>query len=166
MTLRLIAAIMFTAAGAMCGVHFSEKLRSERELCRSMTALIIRCSSLIRALGLDVYRLSRELRDGGFESLSFIDKLPEEYSYGVTFSQAWKNAVDTQSMGSEARGLLIRLGNILGTSDIDGQVAALSVLQEESEELSTRCGQAYITKSRLYRSAGALFGIMLGIIII
>lgn len=166
MIFRLAAAVMFTAAGTMCGVHFSEKLRSGRELCRSITALIIRCSCLIRALGLDVYRLSDELSRSGFEQLSFIDKLPREYVYGVTFSQSWKNAVDTQTMENEERGLLIRLGNILGTSDIDGQVAALSVLQSEAEQLSNRRGQAYITKSRLYRSSGALFGIMLGIIII
>lgn len=166
MVIKLAAAIMFTAAGALCGVHFSERLRSEQELCRSITALIIRCTSLIRSLGLDVYRLSYELKRGGFDTLDFIDKLPEEYSYSVTFSQAWKNAVDSQSMGSEERDLLIRLGNILGTSDIDGQVAALSVIQAEAEELSVRRGQAYIRKSRLYRSSGALFGVMLGILII
>lgn len=164
--LRIAAALLFTAAGALIGIQFSEQLKSRRGLCREIGTMLRRSAVLIRSAGADVYRLSRELRSCGFGELSFIEKLPERYSSGEDFHELWRKAANEQEVGGEERDIILRFGDILGTSDIEGQLSSIAVLESEIECLERQRTEEYRQKSRLYRAAGTLFGVMLGILII
>ena len=71
-----------------------------------------------------------------------------------------------QELPAEEREILAELGEMLGRTDIEGQLAELSVLEERvrclENERRTVCSQ----KGRMYRSVGVLFGVMVGILVI
>ena len=60
----------------------------------------------------------------------------------------------------------MNFGEIIGTSDIAGQLASIEAITAELEAVEIRRRDDYIRKSRLYRSTGTLLGVMAGILII
>ena len=72
----------------------------------------------------------------------------------------------SQQMRSEERDILLRLGDILGKSDCSAQRSAIDAMNTELAEISSRRSEILLRKGRLYRSAGILFGIMAGILVI
>lgn len=168
MLLRLMAAIMFALAGAALGFSKADRLRENLEICRETSALAEKSAILIRYQGLNVYELSSELKKSSDLSLlSFIKALPEAFFEGENFHLQWKEAVNSQpDIPDEERKLILRLGEILGTSDIEGQLVSIDGIKQELSELEKRRSGCFIQKGRLYRSVGTLFGVMAGILVI
>lgn len=166
--IRLMAAFLFTAAGAAAGVSLSLRLREEREICREIGD-VFRCSALqIRYRGMDVYELSSGLKcRSGLDDLTFLRELPDNYRCGEDFHVLWKKALDNQvRLPDEERRLLLRFGELLGTSDVDGQLASISVLEAELSGLEAKREENYRRKGKLFRCIGVLAGAMTGILII
>lgn len=166
--IRLMAAFLFTAAGAAAGVSLSMRLKEEREICREIGE-VFRCSALqIRYRGMDVYELSSELKcKSGLDNLTFLRELPDRYCCGEDFHVLWKNALDNQQrIPNEERRLLSRFGEILGTSDVDGQLASIAVLEAEILGLEAKRDENYQRKGKLFRCVGVLAGAMTGILVI
>ena len=162
MFLKVIAAIMFSLAGAAIGFSKADRLREKLEICRETAMLVEKSAILIRYQGLSVYELSANLKNcSGLSSLSFIKALPEN------FYAQWKSAVNSQTdIPDEERKLILRFGEILGTSDIEGQLASIESIKQELSALEKRRSDCFIQKGRLYRSVGTLFGVMTGILVI
>ena len=164
MLLRLMSAVMFVLAGAAAGTAGSQRLRRNRELCREIGCVLRNTSVYIRCMGLDVYHLVRRLR--GNCSLSFIDRLPDSFQEGQNFHRCWHEALSCEELPDEERGLLEELGRTIGTSDVSGQLSAISAREEELRQLEKKRAEAYLQKGRMYRSIGVLFGVMAGILVI
>ena len=98
MLLKVIAAIMFSLAGAAIGFSKADRLREKLEICRETAMLVEKSAILIRYQGLSVYELSANLKSySGLSSLSFIKSLPETFYEGENFHAQWKSAVNSQT---------------------------------------------------------------------
>lgn len=168
MLFRIISAVIFSVAGAVTGVAFSERLKTELEICRNIREIFTTSAMLIRCRAVDVYTLCSELRENGrFCGLAFLQKIPENYSQGDDFHEIWENAVNSQkNIPDDEKRLLCDFGGILGRSDIEGQTVSINALAESAEILEKKRLQAYQRKGKLYRSVGMLFGVMVGILVI
>ncbi len=167
MMLRLIAAFLFTAAGSLCGMISSVKLSERKEICSEVSLLFRETGFMIRHQGRSVYEIAAALkRDKILRSLTFLQELPESIGSGG-FRRKWASAVSGQkNIPSDVRKLLLEAGEMLGRSDIDGQLTELDVLAEKASlaerEMSGECSR----KSKLFRSVGLLAGMMLGLMIV
>lgn len=168
MLLKVIAAIMFALAGAALGFSKANRLREALEICRETSAFVEKSAILIRYQGLSVYELSSELKKSAdLSMLSFINALPETFHEGENFHILWKKAVNSQTdIPDDERKLILRFGDVLGTSDIEGQLVSIEGIRQELSELEKRRFDRFIQKGRLYRSVGTLFGVMAGILVI
>ncbi|MBR3759601.1 MAG: stage III sporulation protein AB [Ruminococcus sp.] len=168
MLLRIIAAFMFAAAGAVSGFSKADKLRNDLELCRE-TGELLRISAInIRFQALDVYELSGRLKASSeLCGLTFLKKLPDFFSEGENFHDQWKSSVLLQgNIPDDEQRILLGFGDMIGTSDIQGQLSSISSYEAEIEALERKRREDFLRKGRLYRSAGTLFGVMAGILII
>lgn len=168
MLLRIIAALMFAAAGAVGGFSKADGLRHDLEICRETGDLLRTSAILIRFQGLNVYELSTRLKTSSdLHSLTFLNVLPEGFSEGENFHEQWKTAVSGQeNIPEDERRILLNFGDIIGTSDITGQLTSIEAIESEVDALESRRRDNFIRKSRLYRSTGTLLGVMAGILII
>jgi hypothetical protein len=159
---------MITGAGALIGVKQAEKLRDAREVSRQTAELLRRSCALLRCQALNVYQLAGALKCSEMlAKLSFLSDVPTVYRQGSDFHLQWREAVEGQNdLMDEERELLLKFGEILGTTDIEGQVSAISVLLSEADELTCRRSGEYAQRGRLCRSLWALFGLMAGILVI
>lgn len=166
--LRLLAAVIFTAVGGMIGGAMSEKLRMSRRRCGCISALIRRLNFLIGFRSDDVYSVCRQLKsDPELGLLKFVECLPTEFSPDVDFRYCWRSAVESQpDLEKDEVGILLRIGGILGKSDVQGQRTGLDELQRELDRMTEVRAAELAKKGRLYRSAGLLMGAMAGILVI
>ena len=163
-----VLALLFIILGGMCfGMHCSERLKRNVEICRETERLLRICEHYIRGSDADIYRIFERLRAEQFEHLSFLSSLSVRYDAECDIRREWRNAVShCGHIADEERRLLLEFGALLGTSDTEGQLKALSVQQEEIHELyEIRCSE-YRTKGKMYRSVGLLAGVTVGIIVI
>ena len=101
------------------------------------------------------------------EPLLFINELPTEFEPDSDFRSQWRKAINAQTdMPEEEKKILLSLGDIIGTSDIEGQTAAINGFQSELDEIEQVRRDMFIKKGKLYRSVGMLFGVMAGILVI
>lgn len=168
MLFRVVAAVLFSTAGGIAGISFSERLKTELELCRSIREMLMNSAMIIRCRAVDVYSLSSELRQNGqLSRLTFLNEIPESYSQQDDFHEIWKNSVNSQkNLPDDEKKLLCDFGEILGRSDIDGQLVSINALEETAVMLEKKHSEAYSQKGKLYRSVGMLFGVMVGILVI
>ncbi len=168
MFFRIISAVLFSVTGGVAGIYFSEKLRSQLELCHSIREMLLTSSVIIRCRADDVYAIGNELKhDKSLEKLTFLQKIPEKYSPEKNFRELWKDAVNSQkSLPEDIKRILNDFGSTLGQSDIEGQLVAIGAIAENAEILEKKYSEMYSQKGRLYRSVGMLFGVMVGILII
>ena len=165
--LRIFAALMFPAAGALAGSAVSLRLRERRELCRCIGLMLNNTAIMIRCTAADVYELTGRLRiTPGLSALSFIGELPDRFEPGRDFHEVWSEALSAQEMPDEERQILSELGSALGRSDAEGQLSLIEGLNERLKRITSAREEAYDRKGRMYRSVGILFGVMAGILVI
>ncbi|MDE5771495.1 MAG: stage III sporulation protein AB, partial [Ruminococcus sp.] len=130
--------------------------------------MFINSAMLIRCRAVDVYYLSSELRQNGqLFRLTFLNDIPQNYSQSDDFHEIWRNAVNSQkNLPDDEKKLLCDFGEILGRSDIEGQIVSINALEETAVMLEKKRSESYSQKGRLYRSIGMLFGVMVGILVI
>lgn len=168
MFFRVISAVLFSVAGGVAGIYFSEKLKNELELCRNIREMLLTSSVIIRCRADDVYAIGSELkRDKSLEKLTFLQEIPEKYSPETNFREVWTDSVNSQkNLPEDAKRILCDFGSVLGQSDIEGQLVSICAIGENAEILEKKYSEMYSQKGRLYRSVGMLFGVMVGILII
>ena len=168
MFFRMMAAVMFSVAGGVAGISFSERLKTELELCRNIRELLMTAAVIVRWRASDVYAIGAELKsDKSLEKLTFLQKIPEKYSPDEDFRDIWTDAVNSQkNLPEDAKRILCDFGTTLGQSDIEGQLVSMEVLCENAAVMEKKYSEIYSSKGRLYRSVGTLFGVMAGILIL
>lgn len=168
MLMKIIAALMFAAAGTVGGFSGAEKLKKNLEICRETGELMRISGILIRFQGLDVYELSVRLKSSPeLCGLTFLNELPVRFSEGENYHEQWKKAVMSQgNLPEDEQRILLGFGEMIGTSDLQGQLTSISGFEAELDTLEKRRKEDFLRKGRLYRSAGTLFGVMAGILVI
>lgn len=168
MLFRIIASVIFSIAGGIAGFAFSERIKNELELCQIIQKMLFESKFMIRCYANDVYSLVTELKKNvSFNKLTFLNDVSESYNPEENFHTMWTIAVNLQkNLPNDIRKILHDFGNILGKSDIEGQISSIDSIMESMVIIEKNYSEIYSQKSKLYRSVGLLFGIMIGILII
>lgn len=167
MLLRVVASAAFVIAGGVAGFALADKLRREQRMCGVIGYLLQRTAFLVGYRCDDVYEVCNELkRDCELLPLAFLQQLPEHYECGSDFRSCWENAVISQNYGSDETEILLRLGGVIGRSDCASQLDSIKQLEGALAQTEKLRREAYLSKGRVYRSVGLLFGVMAGILVI
>lgn len=167
MLLHLLAAAMLILSGAFCGAYYSEKLKNRVRICTDAERLLRICAAMIRSSRRDIFNIIKALKSEGLSELGFLFELPEEYSADCDVRNCWRNAlIRDRSIPAEEKAVLTELGQILGTTDAEGQLSGIASLLVRMEELREQRREEYLRKGKLYRSLGVMAGVSVGIILI
>ena len=167
MFLKISAGVLFVIGGFFCGLNLSDKLKRKVLFCRECEKMLNVCEYMVRASNSDVYGIVRHLKEENYSCLRFIYILPECYSPEDDFRQVWKNAVmSDRSFDIEEQEILNGIGELLGSTDIEGQLRGISDIRSVINSINAERIGVYRQKGRLYRSVGVLIGVTLGIMVI
>ncbi len=85
---------------------------------------------------------------------------------GEDFSGSWKKAVGQASgVWEKERDLLLRLGEGLGKTDLQGQISHCEMIFKLLEEVLEKAKEEQKNKSRIYQTLGAFGGIAIALLI-
>lgn len=165
--IRFAAVVLLVLCGGACGIYNADKLRRRVELCTEAEKAMRLFEALIRTSGADVYRLIAALKAERPQRLGFVYSLPDSFSSDCDIRQCWRELLMRENdIPDEEKNILIDLGNMLGTTDIEGQLSCISAQLVLMSSLREQRAAEYRQKGRLYRSLGVMAGISVGIIMI
>lgn len=165
MNVALSAAVVLFAAAA--GLYFSKRLK-EREKQLSAALLFVKELSVqIRYTNSKICSiLNSAACSGTYQDLFFI-KDCAALKENEDFHPVWDKGVKKQFFLHERdRELLSALGERLGETDCDGQIAFLEMTEEMMKKQCDEAHEEYKKKSKMYRSVGLLCGLALGIMVL
>ena len=165
--IKLAGIIMIFSAASMTGAYLSASLHQRcirLETLRRMTEDI---ASYIRYRELTVYEIVQELStDSFYRDFDFVCCLSRNLDRHRPFYGQWESAADECRFKGDERNLILSLGNVLGTSDTQGQLAAIELYSAKLDSMIKASDEQYSRKGKLYRSLGVLSGAMLGILML
>lgn len=100
-----------------------------------------------------------------YQTLFFLTDAAETPSH-APFPDCWQRALELHPLPQEEQTILLQVGNTLGSTDLDGQLSALSLCREQLQSLLLRAEAGQQSRSTLYRSMGLLTGLFLVILLI
>lgn len=167
MWIRLSAGVLFVLGGMFCGFSFSDRLKRNVTFCLSAEKLLNVCEFSIRANNDDVYGIIRRIKAERLKGFELFGSFPECYSPDSDFHEQWREAVLAErNINKEERELMLYLGELLGSTDTEGQLRCINDIRSELHCVHEKRRAEYYQKGKLYRSIGLLMGVTIGIIII
>lgn len=165
MNVALSAAVVLFAAAV--GLYFSKRLK-EREKQLSAALLFVKELSVqIRYTNSKIYSILNSAAYSGTYSDLFFIKDCAALKENEDFHPVWDKGVKKQFFLHERdRELLAALGERLGETDCDGQIAFLEMTEEMLKKQCDEAHEEYMQKSKMYRSVGLLCGLALGIMVL
>lgn len=167
-----ITAIVLIASGfAFSGCCISSFQRKKAEILGEIVMMISFMQTRLRYECLPLAALLRALEENGkTQNLGFVSVCREKTENGEAFSHAWRESIENDRdlcrLIRNAVSFLIRLGEDLGTTDLEGQLSCCEYYERVfSNELSEREEQNK-KYSKLYPALGAMLGIWAAILII
>lgn len=100
-----------------------------------------------------------------YQTLTFLTCAAEMLSH-EPFPHSWQTALRAHPLPQEEQTILLQVGSTLGSTDLDGQLSALSLCREQLQNLLRRAESLQQSHSTLYRSLGLLTGLFLVILLI
>ena len=102
-----------------------------------------------------------------FGDLPFLRECTQLMLKGRGFPHSWREALKKQeaALGKEEAVILASLGDVLGQSDLDSQLAAISLARVQLEQRIDGAREKMTAQGSLYRSIGALGGVAAAIIL-
>jgi len=103
-----------------------------------------------------------------FENLGFLRESAGAMLEGNTFSYCWREALEkwSNALGREEAAILASLSDVLGRSDLESQLSAIALAQEQLEQRIAGVRERALKQGNLYRSMGVLGGVAAAIILI
>lgn len=105
----------------------------------------------------------------GIKKLKFIDDCLYKVKQGIAFPKAWKLSIENNyglsPLNNQDKDILLSLGNVLGTTDLNGQLNICNyyICQINDRQIDAR--QKYQSYSKLFSAMGILSGATISIII-
>jgi stage III sporulation protein AB len=134
---------------------------------------------LIRFKGATVREIiDTVVSDSRLSDLTFLSDVAKNYQSGglyetniadKSFADSWENAVSSfrqNGLTASDMKLIENIGKNLGTTDIEGQLASLSLYQNEAETAFATAEAETAKKAKLYTSLGVLAGAFLVVFLI
>ncbi|PWL62543.1 MAG: hypothetical protein DBY34_03020 [Oscillospiraceae bacterium] len=153
----LLIAACCSGAGILASCRLSNRvlalescLSFVQALCEELRYTLARTEDLLLSLG----------ERGRFAKLDFIGNAARLTKEGMDFPTAWHTAVDGSALPLEPedRRVLGQVGELLGASSAEGQLAQLAQCQRLLEEQRVQAQEEKTSKGNLFRSLGMLGG--------
>ncbi len=162
---KLLGGMMLLAAGTALGCLRAERYAAEVRRIRLLRALV---SAMVTALRGTLPLVSELLRETAampqFQPLRF---LQDAARHADCFPACWAEALSRDNTLTEPeRAVMETVGQTLGSTALEGQVAALSLCAEQLAALSAEAEPAAKQKGTLCRSMGVLGSIFLVILLL
>lgn len=153
---KLAGLLLLFLTGGLCGIRFAAALRTQAERAVTLRALLADMAAVLRYQSPTVWELTAYLAaQPRYRTFAFLGVTETDGRFHV----AWTAAVERESaLQPEERALLAELGEVLGTTDTDGQLSQLLLFQTRADVLVTQAQARYETKGKLYRTLGLLGG--------
>lgn len=101
--------------------------------------------------------------------LLFIQEVLHLTEQGTPFPTAWiqgvRAAKNHMALTEEDTALVLRFGEMIGSTDLDGQLDQIGLLEEQLRQAIQQAGEKCVSTGKLYRSLGVLSGIALVILL-
>ena len=102
------------------------------------------------------------------KDLSFLAVCLHLCKQGTAFPVYWRESLETDGLDPLTvvdRQILTDLGNVLGSTGLQGQIDQLNLLQSRLKSQLEAASQRYATNGNLYRSLGLMGGLLLVILL-
>ncbi len=139
------------------GFYAAYQVRKNIKLYELCLLLTEDCMTYIRYQHLPLPELFGLLKEKqSYQKWDFIRNL--EFSPEISPETLWNQALQNSQLPREARESLQHLGTELGRTDMQGQIAALTLCQHQIQAQLAACRTDCQKKSKLYQTLGALGG--------
>lgn len=164
--MKLCGIIIISGICIYAGFGASVKLKNRMIILRQLKMMLETSLIMIRYCASEISDLIAKFTGcDTYDRLLFLpvlDRLMKnEVERGeMSFSDAWDKSAELllPMIKHEDMEIICRIGSTLGTTDIQGQIAALKQFISETEHQIVLADKEYISKGRLYRSLGIIAG--------
>jgi stage III sporulation protein AB len=168
--LKTIILIALAGVCTAIGVYFRAGIYRRVLILREIRYMLDEIVMLIRFRGATVGEITETLcEDKRLCDLTFLGAVSENCKNGESFSDCWANAVSgfrQNGLTESDIKLIENIGKNLGTTDIEGQIASLSLYQSEVNTAFAAAEEQTGKKAKLYTSLGILAGAFLLVFLI
>lgn len=163
--MRWLGMILLLISAAEAGCFAANGLRRRAERIRILERLLAEMMSELKCkLPLVSDLLCTLAAEDAFQSLRFLQFAAHR---AAEFPACWANGVEEDSDLTEGeRAVLRTVGETLGSTALDGQLAVLELCAERLRAMHSEYEQYFRQRGKLYQSLGILGGIFLVIILI
>lgn len=145
----------------------SLKLSERVKTAELLISLVDEFSSQIRFQSLTISEIVGNINSNdSYSRLDFVGEIMKMLKSRYDIHNVWNEAVmKSDILCKEEKEILVSMGNMLGTSDISGQISALELHRKRLERVFSKAVREYEQKGRMYRSLGVLAGAAAGIML-
>lgn len=152
---------MVLAGSVLLGMTVSLRLKKRVEILEAVEIFISAVSLEIEFISLPVYEILKKI--SAFEScreLDFINSCTEKMKNGEDFRSSWVQSVELSELPlkGEEKEKLKSLGSLIGTSDVKGQSAMLSLYSSYFSVFGDKARREYEKYGKTSVTLGTLFG--------
>ncbi|MGN0695770.1 MAG: stage III sporulation protein AB [Oscillospiraceae bacterium] len=169
--MKSIGIILIVIMSAMTGAAMADRLSGRYALLCEIDRFVGKAAALIRQTASpleDIICAAAE--DKRLGRLSFLADINRQLDGGRTdIRGAWKDCLENappEYIQSEEKALLEELGEMLGSTDVQGQLEGLSAKREALRELIAEADRERREKGKLYRMLGVTAGLFAAVILI
>lgn len=165
MNTRLLGGMLLLCAGTLLGCHAAERFSGSARQLRLLRAMVSAMISELRGTLPVIPELLRHI--AAMQQFAPLRFLQDAAAHADDFPQCWQDAVAADCTLTEpARAVLDTVGQTLGSTTLDGQVAALTLCAERLAVLCDDAESQAKQKGTLCRSMGVLGSLMLVILLL
>ena len=160
---RLFILILTTLCGAFVGLHLSRRLQDRYLFLTEFSVMVLKMENMIRYNRFAVYEMLEKIKD---DKIGFIaDEMIALSKNGKPIADIWKSELTKiKFLTADDKSVISMLGETLGKSDTEGQIAAMESVRASLDMLIKDSDEVRKNKARLYRTLGILLGAATGII--
>lgn len=163
--MKLLGAFLILCCGVLAGCTAARSLEQKAanlRLLRQMVTAMMQELSGSLPLTADLLRHLAEMQT--FRPLGFLQRASQNPD---TFPQSWTDAVRSdRALTPESAEVLCGIGQTLGSTGLEGQLAALSLALERLGALQAEAERLAAGKGNLYRSLGVLGALFAAILLL
>lgn len=168
MSLRIIAAVTVMICGTLIGLEFKRKLGVRVKSLEMFRSLFFEMKSMISHSGLTLDDMILDM-SSRYQDNKFLSKACEYISCN-SFREAWKMSLDELQgelcLIRDDVSLLIDCSNILGKSDIEGELDSLELINERLSLSIEQSRSKLNSDGKIYAAVGSSCGIILALLLV
>lgn len=145
----------------LVGMNLSLRLKKRRNFLAETIVFFTTAIVEIEYINLPVTDILKKIKNSGVcKQLDFIDGCIEKTENGEDFNVAWAESVRQSVLPftREERGKLVSIGELIGTSDAQGQLSILTLFKDSFAQYYTKAEASYLKYGRICITVSGFFG--------